>query len=104
MTRMPTSCIILANIHNSLNIVKNHEYVFLFLIQESKTKSIRRSTKRRKRTVADESAESVIDWWSKYYASVEKQVAGTVVLIPKIKKTPTLKIEMRMFVCVPEQR
>uniref|UniRef100_A0A8C9XCE9 Fer-1 like family member 6 n=1 Tax=Sander lucioperca TaxID=283035 RepID=A0A8C9XCE9_SANLU len=34
-----------------------------------------RSTKRRKRTIADESAESVIDWWSKYYASVEKQVA-----------------------------
>ncbi|KAM7380163.1 hypothetical protein PAMP_003476 [Pampus punctatissimus] len=32
-----------------------------------------RSTKRRKRTIADESAESVIDWWSKYYASVEKQ-------------------------------
>ncbi|XP_051634415.1 fer-1-like protein 6 isoform X2 [Manacus candei] len=36
------------------------------------TKSIRRSTKRRKRTIADESAENVIDWWSKYYASVLK--------------------------------
>ncbi|XP_029815128.1 fer-1-like protein 6 [Manacus vitellinus] len=35
-------------------------------------KSIRRSTKRRKRTIADESAENVIDWWSKYYASVLK--------------------------------
>ncbi|XP_015214984.2 fer-1-like protein 6 isoform X2 [Lepisosteus oculatus] len=35
-------------------------------------KTTRRSTKRRKRTVADESAENVIDWWSKYYASVEK--------------------------------
>uniref|UniRef100_A0A671Z1B9 Fer-1 like family member 6 n=1 Tax=Sparus aurata TaxID=8175 RepID=A0A671Z1B9_SPAAU len=34
----------------------------------------RRSTKRRKRTIADESAECVIDWWSKYYASVEKEV------------------------------
>lgn len=44
---------------------------------QSKTKSTRRSTKRRRRTIADESAESVIDWWSKYYASVEKQVAGT---------------------------
>ncbi|KAK2905697.1 hypothetical protein Q8A73_009640 [Channa argus] len=32
-----------------------------------------RSTKRKKRTIADESAECVIDWWSKYYASVEKQ-------------------------------
>ncbi|XP_078118672.1 fer-1-like protein 6 [Sander vitreus] len=32
-----------------------------------------RSTKRKRRTIADESAESVIDWWSKYYASVEKQ-------------------------------
>ncbi|XP_074002093.1 fer-1-like protein 6 [Numenius arquata] len=35
-------------------------------------KSVRRSTKRRKRTIADESAENVIDWWSKYYASVLK--------------------------------
>ncbi|XP_035390396.1 fer-1-like protein 6 [Electrophorus electricus] len=35
-------------------------------------KSMRRSTKRKKRTPADESADSVIDWWSKYYASVEK--------------------------------
>ncbi|XP_030074743.1 fer-1-like protein 6 [Microcaecilia unicolor] len=34
--------------------------------------STRRSTKRRKRTIADESAENVIDWWSKYYASMEK--------------------------------
>ena len=33
-----------------------------------------RSTKRRRRTIADESAECVIDWWSKYYASVEKEV------------------------------
>uniref|UniRef100_A0AAV2K3P4 C2 domain-containing protein n=2 Tax=Knipowitschia caucasica TaxID=637954 RepID=A0AAV2K3P4_KNICA len=31
-----------------------------------------RSSRHRKRTIADESAESVIDWWSKYYASVEK--------------------------------
>uniref|UniRef100_A0A8C4E0T4 Fer-1 like family member 6 n=1 Tax=Dicentrarchus labrax TaxID=13489 RepID=A0A8C4E0T4_DICLA len=42
---------------------------------DSRAKSTRRSTKRRRRTIADESAESVIDWWSKYYASVEKQVA-----------------------------
>ncbi|ETE63106.1 Fer-1-like protein 6 [Ophiophagus hannah] len=28
--------------------------------------------KRKKRTVADESAENVIDWWSKYYASIQK--------------------------------
>lgn len=32
----------------------------------------RRSSKRRKRTIADESAENVIDWWSKYYASLKK--------------------------------
>ncbi|KAM7406952.1 hypothetical protein PAMA_002925 [Pampus argenteus] len=42
--------------------------------KDSRSKSARsRSTKRRKRTIADESAENVIDWWSKYYASVEKQ-------------------------------
>ncbi|KAI5932249.1 Fer-1-like protein 6 [Manis javanica] len=35
-------------------------------------KSSQRSTKRRKRTIADESAENVIDWWSKYYASLKK--------------------------------
>ncbi|XP_045716944.1 fer-1-like protein 6 isoform X2 [Phyllostomus hastatus] len=35
-------------------------------------KSCRRSSKRRKRTIADESAENVIDWWSKYYASLKK--------------------------------
>uniref|UniRef100_UPI003AADEC2C fer-1-like protein 6 n=1 Tax=Centroberyx gerrardi TaxID=166262 RepID=UPI003AADEC2C len=40
--------------------------------KESRKKSNIRSTKRRKRTIADESAECVIDWWSKYYASVEK--------------------------------
>ncbi|KAG8515514.1 Fer-1-like protein 6, partial [Galemys pyrenaicus] len=32
----------------------------------------RRSTRRKKRTIADESAENVIDWWSKYYASLKK--------------------------------
>uniref|UniRef100_A0A8C9QDH4 Fer-1 like family member 6 n=1 Tax=Spermophilus dauricus TaxID=99837 RepID=A0A8C9QDH4_SPEDA len=35
-------------------------------------KPTRRSTKRKKRTIADESAENVIDWWSKYYASLKK--------------------------------
>uniref|UniRef100_U3JIL2 Fer-1 like family member 6 n=1 Tax=Ficedula albicollis TaxID=59894 RepID=U3JIL2_FICAL len=40
--------------------------------QKDMKKSVRRSTKRRKRTIADESAENVIDWWSKYYASVSK--------------------------------
>ncbi|OPJ88353.1 fer-1-like protein 6 [Patagioenas fasciata monilis] len=40
--------------------------------QKDMKKSIRRSTRRRKRTIADESAENVIDWWSKYYASVLK--------------------------------
>ncbi|GAA6219134.1 fer-1-like protein 6 [Lates japonicus] len=60
--------------------------------KESSTKSTRgRSTKRRKRTIADESAESVIDWWSKYYASVEKEAKqkdGS--LIPQVlgKATP----------------
>ncbi|XP_042350086.1 fer-1-like protein 6 [Plectropomus leopardus] len=43
-------------------------------MKDSSAKSTRgRSTKRRRRTIADESAECVIDWWSKYYASVEKQ-------------------------------
>ncbi|XP_053101941.1 fer-1-like protein 6 [Hemicordylus capensis] len=40
--------------------------------QKDLRKSSRRSTKRKKRTIADESAENVIDWWSKYYASVQK--------------------------------
>ncbi|XP_070604365.1 fer-1-like protein 6 isoform X2 [Erythrolamprus reginae] len=39
---------------------------------KDRKKSIYRSTKRKKRTVADESAENVIDWWSKYYASIQK--------------------------------
>ncbi|KAJ8255189.1 hypothetical protein GJAV_G00202030 [Gymnothorax javanicus] len=34
--------------------------------------TVRRSTKRRRRTIVDESVENVIDWWSKYFASVEK--------------------------------
>uniref|UniRef100_A0A670JV71 Fer-1 like family member 6 n=1 Tax=Podarcis muralis TaxID=64176 RepID=A0A670JV71_PODMU len=35
-------------------------------------------SKKKKRTIADESAENVIDWWSKYYASVQKgQKVGT---------------------------
>lgn len=45
----------------------------MFETQDSRM-TTRRSTKRRKRTIADESAECVIDWWSKYYASVEKEV------------------------------
>uniref|UniRef100_A0A8C9F5E3 Fer-1 like family member 6 n=1 Tax=Pavo cristatus TaxID=9049 RepID=A0A8C9F5E3_PAVCR len=40
--------------------------------QKDRKKSLRRSTKRKKRTIADESAENVIDWWSKYYASMLK--------------------------------
>uniref|UniRef100_A0A3Q2DZI6 Fer-1 like family member 6 n=1 Tax=Cyprinodon variegatus TaxID=28743 RepID=A0A3Q2DZI6_CYPVA len=44
------------------------------------SKSIHRSTKRKRRTIADESAESVIDWWSKYFASVDKQVTEYSVL------------------------
>ncbi|KAK5890071.1 hypothetical protein CesoFtcFv8_013638 [Champsocephalus esox] len=43
-----------------------------------------RSTKRKKRTIADESAECVIDWWSKYYASVEKQAKQDVSLFPRV--------------------
>ncbi|KAK7913699.1 hypothetical protein WMY93_013910 [Mugilogobius chulae] len=46
------------------------------------TASKPRSTRQRRRTIADESAESVIDWWSKYYASVEKlakQTDGTTI-------------------------
>uniref|UniRef100_A0A6Q2XG26 C2 domain-containing protein n=1 Tax=Esox lucius TaxID=8010 RepID=A0A6Q2XG26_ESOLU len=36
------------------------------------SKSYQRSTKRRRRTIADESGDNVLDWWSKYYASVLK--------------------------------
>ncbi|KAL0985656.1 hypothetical protein UPYG_G00160070, partial [Umbra pygmaea] len=39
---------------------------------KDQSKSIRRSTKRRRRTIADESGDNVLDWWSKYYASVTK--------------------------------
>lgn len=48
--------------------------------KETGTSKRFRSTRRRRRTIADESAECVIDWWSKYYASVEKlakQKGGT---------------------------
>uniref|UniRef100_A0A8C0YKI6 Fer-1 like family member 6 n=1 Tax=Cyprinus carpio carpio TaxID=630221 RepID=A0A8C0YKI6_CYPCA len=48
-----------------------YDYKTLHQCQVSK-KSKRRSTKRKKRTTADESADNVIDWWSKYYASMEK--------------------------------
>ncbi|XP_075070137.1 fer-1-like protein 6 isoform X2 [Mixophyes fleayi] len=49
--------------------------------------STRRSTKRKKRTIADESAENVIDWWSKYYASLEK-VQKTKTDVPSIEPPP----------------
>uniref|UniRef100_A0A8C7N042 Fer-1 like family member 6 n=1 Tax=Oncorhynchus kisutch TaxID=8019 RepID=A0A8C7N042_ONCKI len=42
-------------------------------IKQEWRKSSRKSTKRRKRTVADESGDNVLDWWSKYYASVDKR-------------------------------
>uniref|UniRef100_A0A8K9UN59 Fer-1 like family member 6 n=1 Tax=Oncorhynchus mykiss TaxID=8022 RepID=A0A8K9UN59_ONCMY len=42
-------------------------------IKQDWRKSSRKSTKRRKRTVADESGDNVLDWWSKYYASVDKR-------------------------------
>uniref|UniRef100_A0A673I2E6 Fer-1-like protein 6 n=1 Tax=Sinocyclocheilus rhinocerous TaxID=307959 RepID=A0A673I2E6_9TELE len=48
-----------------------YDYKTLHQCQVSK-KSKRRSTKRKKRTTADESADNVIDWWTKYYASMEK--------------------------------
>lgn len=44
----------------------------------------RRSTKRKKRTIADESAENVIDWWSKYYASVKKALKVNSAMIGKV--------------------
>ncbi|KAM7122061.1 fer-1-like protein 6 [Ciconia maguari] len=40
--------------------------------QKDMKKSTQWSTKRRRRTTADESDENVFDWWSKYYASVLK--------------------------------
>uniref|UniRef100_A0A8C1K178 Fer-1 like family member 6 n=1 Tax=Cyprinus carpio TaxID=7962 RepID=A0A8C1K178_CYPCA len=45
------------------NKKSNTNYLYLYK---------RRSSKRKKRTTADESADNVIDWWSKYYASIEK--------------------------------
>uniref|UniRef100_A0A8C9VNJ1 Fer-1 like family member 6 n=1 Tax=Scleropages formosus TaxID=113540 RepID=A0A8C9VNJ1_SCLFO len=53
-------------------LVGNHVINSLKKFKYSPRKSTRRSTKRRRRTIVDESAENVIDWWSKYYASVEK--------------------------------
>ncbi|KAM6955134.1 fer-1-like protein 6 [Lycodopsis pacificus] len=56
-----------------------------------------RSTKRKKRTVDDESAACVIDWWSKYYASVGKQVKQDDSPFPEVfkkvssKKKPKVK-------------
>ncbi|KAJ8004431.1 hypothetical protein DPEC_G00135640 [Dallia pectoralis] len=40
--------------------------------KEQLSKSYQRSTKRRRRTIADESGDNVLDWWSKYYASIAK--------------------------------
>uniref|UniRef100_A0A673ZL07 Fer-1 like family member 6 n=1 Tax=Salmo trutta TaxID=8032 RepID=A0A673ZL07_SALTR len=40
--------------------------------RDGKRQILQTSTKRRKRTVADESGDNVLDWWSKYYASVDK--------------------------------
>uniref|UniRef100_A0A672YWB0 C2 domain-containing protein n=1 Tax=Sphaeramia orbicularis TaxID=375764 RepID=A0A672YWB0_9TELE len=54
-----------------------------------------RSTKRRRRTIADESAECVIDWWSKYYASVEKQVLTTVNFTPFYNKLQNFHTQIR---------
>uniref|UniRef100_A0A673ZL60 Fer-1 like family member 6 n=1 Tax=Salmo trutta TaxID=8032 RepID=A0A673ZL60_SALTR len=52
--------------------------------QKEWRKSSRKSTKRRKRTVADESGDNVLDWWSKYYASVDK------IQQVRLSKTPRL--------------
>uniref|UniRef100_A0A3Q2WJ89 Fer-1 like family member 6 n=1 Tax=Haplochromis burtoni TaxID=8153 RepID=A0A3Q2WJ89_HAPBU len=67
--------------------------------QESRAKSTRsRSTKRRKRTIADESAESVIDWWSKYYASVEREVSKIAGLLSKkIKQLFNLILALQLY-------
>ncbi|XP_072300048.1 fer-1-like protein 6 [Eucyclogobius newberryi] len=59
--------------------------------KDPKARKSVRSTRQRRRTIADESAESVIDWWSKYYASVDKlakQMDGTT-LTPLFAKTST---------------
>ncbi|KAG8441622.1 hypothetical protein GDO86_010709 [Hymenochirus boettgeri] len=49
--------------------------------------SMRKSTKKKKRTIADESAENVIDWWSKYYASLEKQQKAKAAAAASINST-----------------
>lgn len=77
-----------------------------FSIQDGSTKSTHgRSTKRRRRTIADESAESVIDWWSKYYASVEKEVSliDEDLLLLKTFWNGTEDVIMCTPVCVPGQ-
>uniref|UniRef100_A0A8C9F3L7 Fer-1 like family member 6 n=1 Tax=Pavo cristatus TaxID=9049 RepID=A0A8C9F3L7_PAVCR len=51
-------------------ILNRKTKVQLYILWQDRKKSLRRSTKRKKRTIADESAENVIDWWSKYYASI----------------------------------
>uniref|UniRef100_A0A8C5MXF2 C2 domain-containing protein n=1 Tax=Leptobrachium leishanense TaxID=445787 RepID=A0A8C5MXF2_9ANUR len=55
-------------------------------------RSTRRSTKRKKRTIADESAENVIDWWSKYYASLDKLQKVSIVdkVFCKLPSIPTM--------------
>ncbi|XP_058131978.1 fer-1-like protein 6 [Dasypus novemcinctus] len=75
-------------------------------------KPSRKSTKRKKRTIADESAENVIDWWSKYYASLKKaqkakesnskekkgnpdQVVVNIEEAPKKKKDKMLKKKLK---------
>uniref|UniRef100_A0AAZ3SED4 C2 domain-containing protein n=1 Tax=Oncorhynchus tshawytscha TaxID=74940 RepID=A0AAZ3SED4_ONCTS len=52
---------------------KKEKHSSILCIKQEWRKSSRKSTKRRKRTVADESGDNVLDWWSKYYASVDKR-------------------------------
>uniref|UniRef100_A0A669B099 Fer-1 like family member 6 n=1 Tax=Oreochromis niloticus TaxID=8128 RepID=A0A669B099_ORENI len=81
----------------SVCICSLHNYL---LQHESRAKSTRsRSTKRRKRTIADESAESVIDWWSKYYASVEREVSkiAGLLLSDGIESLVTLILALQLY-------
>lgn len=60
------------NTYVQVEAYKNTMYYKTLRQCQVSKKSKRRSTKRKKRTTADESADNVIDWWSKYYASMQK--------------------------------
>ncbi|KAM4704919.1 fer-1-like protein 6 [Rhinophrynus dorsalis] len=65
--------------------------------------STRRSTKKKKRTIADESAENVIDWWSKYYASLEKLQKAKAASAKTELTDSSAKIPVQITVVIEEE-